>query len=87
LTLFVGIAGSLVDSVQLGDVVVATRVGAYHGGKQVAEGFMARPVTWPAAWPLEQGLPGTQPRSRSSCWPCSTYTISPVVKTARLKSN
>jgi nucleoside phosphorylase len=54
LVLFVGVAGSLVDSVQLGDVVVATRVDAYHGGKQAAEGFMARPRTWPTAWPLEQ---------------------------------
>jgi nucleoside phosphorylase len=54
LVLFVGVAGSLVDSVQLGDVVVATRVDAYHGGKEVARRFLARPVTWPAAWPLEQ---------------------------------
>jgi nucleoside phosphorylase len=52
--LFVGIAGSLVDSVGLGDVVAATRVDAYHGGKQAAEGFKARPVTWPAATLLEQ---------------------------------
>jgi nucleoside phosphorylase/tetratricopeptide (TPR) repeat protein len=54
LVLFVGIAGSLVNSVQLGDVVAATRVDAYHGGKVVARRFVARPVTWPAAWPLEQ---------------------------------
>lgn len=38
----------------LGDVVAATRVDAYHSGKQVAKRFMARPVTWPAARPLEQ---------------------------------
>jgi nucleoside phosphorylase len=52
--LFVGVAGSLVDSVQLGDVVAATRVDAYHGGKQVATRFMARPATWPATWRLDQ---------------------------------
>jgi nucleoside phosphorylase len=54
LVLFVGVAGSLVDSVQLGDVVAATRVDAYHGGKQVATRFMARPATWPATWRLDQ---------------------------------
>jgi nucleoside phosphorylase len=54
LVLFVGVAGSLVDSVQVGDVVAATRVDAYLGGKQVATQFLARPVTWPAAWRLDQ---------------------------------
>jgi nucleoside phosphorylase len=62
LVLVVGVAGSLVDAVQLGDVVVATRVHAYHGGKQAAEGFMARPVSWPAAWPLEQAARLAPPR-------------------------
>lgn len=52
--LFVGIAGSLVDSVSIGDVVAATRVDAYHGGKAVAMRFQARPVTWPASWRLDQ---------------------------------
>jgi nucleoside phosphorylase len=54
LVMFVGVAGSLVDSVQLGDVVAATKVEAYHGGKQAATRFMARPATWPASWPLDQ---------------------------------
>jgi nucleoside phosphorylase len=54
LVMFVGVAGSLVDSVQLGDVVAATKVDAYHGGKQVGTRFMARPATWPAAWRLDQ---------------------------------
>jgi nucleoside phosphorylase len=54
LVLFVGIAGSMVDSVSLGDVVAATRVDAYHGGKAVGRQFFARPVTWPAAWRLDQ---------------------------------
>jgi len=40
--------------VQLGDVVAATRVDAYHGGKQMATQFLARPVTWPASWRLDQ---------------------------------
>jgi nucleoside phosphorylase len=81
--LFVGVAGSLVDSVQLGDVVAATRVDAYHGGKQAARQFLGRPVTWPAAWPLDQAArqvrqEGSWPRSwrpgppkctSSRCWP------------------
>jgi len=54
LVLFVGVAGSLVESVSLGDVVAATRVDTYHGGKVVARRFLARPVTWPAAWRLDQ---------------------------------
>jgi nucleoside phosphorylase len=54
LVLFVGVAGSVVDSVQLGDVVAATRVEAYHGGKQMATQFLDRPVTWPASWRLNQ---------------------------------
>lgn len=56
LMLFVGVAASLVDSVQLGDVVAATRVDAYHRGKHVALHFRGRSVTWPSAWPLEQAV-------------------------------
>lgn len=51
--LFVGVAGSLKDKVRLGDVVVATRVDAYHGGT-AAEDFLARPRTWPAPHRLDQ---------------------------------
>jgi nucleoside phosphorylase len=54
IVLFVGIAGSLVDSVRLGDVVAAIRVDAYQGGKQVARQFLQRPVTWPSDWLLDQ---------------------------------
>jgi nucleoside phosphorylase len=52
--LFVGVAGALKDDLTLGDVVVATRVHAYHGGKETGEGFLARPRSWDAAHPLEQ---------------------------------
>ncbi|WIX85828.1 tetratricopeptide repeat protein [Amycolatopsis sp. DG1A-15b] len=51
--LFVGIAGSLKSDVALGDVVVATKVYAYHGGKQTDE-FLARPRSWDAPHQLEQ---------------------------------
>jgi len=53
LVLFVGVAGALKDDVQVGDVVVATRVDAYQGGK-AAEDFLGRPRTWDADHRLEQ---------------------------------
>lgn len=52
--LFVGVAGGLKDDIALGDVVVATRVYAYHGGKITDAGFHARPRVWEASHRLEQ---------------------------------
>jgi nucleoside phosphorylase len=64
IVLFVGIAGSLVDSVRLGDVVAATRVDAYQGGKQIAKHFLQRPVTWPSDWLLDQAARQVRQESR-----------------------
>ncbi|WP_129767238.1 5'-methylthioadenosine/S-adenosylhomocysteine nucleosidase [Streptomyces sp. L-9-10] len=50
---FAGIAGGMKHDIGLGDVVVATRVFAYHGGKQEGA-FKTRPETWPASHRLEQ---------------------------------
>ncbi|MEV3875235.1 5'-methylthioadenosine/S-adenosylhomocysteine nucleosidase [Streptomyces sp. NPDC049906] len=50
---FTGIAGGLKHDIAIGDVVVATRVFAYHGGKQEGT-FRARPETWQASHRLEQ---------------------------------
>ncbi|WP_426568599.1 nucleosidase [Streptomyces canus] len=44
--LFVGVAGGLKDDVEIGDVVVGTKVYAIHGGKVSDEGFLARPEAW-----------------------------------------
>jgi adenosylhomocysteine nucleosidase len=52
--LFVGVAGALKDDIRIGDVVVATRVYAYHGGKESDEGFLTRPRSWEASHELEQ---------------------------------
>ncbi|WP_432991834.1 purine phosphorylase [Dactylosporangium sp. CA-233914] len=52
--LFVGIAGALREWVALGDVVVGTRVFAYHGGRDDRSGFQHRPRSWDAAHGLEQ---------------------------------
>lgn len=54
LVLFVGIAGGLKDDVEIGDVVVATKVYAYHGGKEAVDGFLARPSAWEAPHAIEQ---------------------------------
>ncbi|MEU0395881.1 hypothetical protein ABZ208_24460 [Streptomyces sp. NPDC006208] len=51
---FVGVAGALKDDIQLGDVVVATHVYAYHGGKEENGRFLARPRVWPIRHELEQ---------------------------------
>lgn len=44
--LFVGVAGALAPGIDLGDVVVATHVYAYHGGISGNDGFKARPRVW-----------------------------------------
>ncbi|ANZ34791.1 hypothetical protein BBK82_00575 [Lentzea guizhouensis] len=51
---FVGAAGPLHSWVETGDVVVATKVYGYHGGREDAEGLRARPNAWPAPHRLEQ---------------------------------
>ncbi|MFE2585973.1 hypothetical protein [Streptomyces sp. NPDC059378] len=66
---FVGVAGGLRPDIALGDVVVATKVYAYHGGKETGAGFAARPVSWQAPHELEQlarfvGRDGTWPGAR-----------------------
>jgi adenosylhomocysteine nucleosidase len=44
--LFAGVAGALSPSVELGDVVVASQVYAYHGATARDDGLKARPRTW-----------------------------------------
>ncbi len=44
--LFVGVAGGLRTDVALGDVVVATKVYAYHGATSDDDGMKARPQVW-----------------------------------------
>lgn len=51
---FVGVAGGLKDWLRLGDVVVATRVYAYHGGREDEQSFKARPRAWELAHHIEQ---------------------------------
>ena len=52
--LCVGVAGGLRPDIALGDVVVATKVYALHGGRVHDDGFVARPRAWHASHELEQ---------------------------------
>jgi adenosylhomocysteine nucleosidase len=52
--LFVGVAGGLRDDLSIGDVVVATRVYAYHGGKEETSAFRGRPRAFETSHYLEQ---------------------------------
>lgn len=52
--LFVGVAGALRDNLAIGDVVVATKVYTYEGGKSEGDQFLSRPRAWDAPHGLEQ---------------------------------
>jgi nucleoside phosphorylase/tetratricopeptide (TPR) repeat protein len=52
--IFVGVAGALRDDIALGDVVVATKVYAYHGGEVRPDGFRPRPRSWEIPHQLDQ---------------------------------
>jgi nucleoside phosphorylase len=54
LVLFAGVAGALHDDLALGDIVVGTRVYAYHSGQDTPDGFQARPRSWDTPHRLEQ---------------------------------
>jgi adenosylhomocysteine nucleosidase len=52
--LMVGIAGALKNDIGLGDIVVATKVYAYHGGKEEGSERLNRPRAWEADHALLQ---------------------------------
>ncbi|WP_245865285.1 5'-methylthioadenosine/S-adenosylhomocysteine nucleosidase [Prauserella marina] len=73
--LFVGVAGALWDSTQLGDIVVATHVYAYHGGTSEDDGLKARPRAWEAPHGLSQLATHL---SRTGCWAKNLPTDRPA---------
>ena len=52
--LFVGVAGGLRSRIELGDVVVATHVYAYHGATSEDDGAKSRPRSWETSHRAEQ---------------------------------
>jgi adenosylhomocysteine nucleosidase len=67
--LFVGVAGALKGDIALGDVVAATQVDEYQGGKDTVAGFKARPKAWAGAHRLLQVAQYAEATScgRNSC--------------------
>lgn len=52
--MFVGIAGGLRSWLEIGDVVVASKVYAYHGGRSEDDEFLVRPRAWEISHAVEQ---------------------------------
>mgnify|MGYP002620209485 CR=1 FL=1 len=44
--LFVGVAGAMRPHIKLGDIVIANKIYAYHGGTSEDDGLKARPKAW-----------------------------------------
>ncbi|SBW25298.1 5'-methylthioadenosine/S-adenosylhomocysteine nucleosidase [Protofrankia symbiont of Coriaria ruscifolia] len=51
---FVGVAGGLRDWLEIGDVVVATKIHAYQGGRSEDNEFLVRPNAWQVSHEVEQ---------------------------------
>ncbi|MCK2237401.1 MULTISPECIES: 5'-methylthioadenosine/S-adenosylhomocysteine nucleosidase [unclassified Crossiella] len=51
---FVGVAGGLRDWLAIGDVVVATKIYSYQGGRSENDEFLVRPSAWSVAHRLDQ---------------------------------
>ncbi|GLY32536.1 5'-methylthioadenosine/S-adenosylhomocysteine nucleosidase [Kineosporia sp. NBRC 101731] len=52
--IFVGVAGALQSQIELGDVVVATHVYAYHGALSENDGMKSRPRVWETSHSADQ---------------------------------
>ncbi|MCX4391253.1 5'-methylthioadenosine/S-adenosylhomocysteine nucleosidase [Micromonospora peucetia] len=63
--LFVGVAGGLWPNIRLGDVVVASKIYAYHGGTSEDDGLKARPKAWEIPHEADQVAHHV---ARSSAW-------------------
>jgi len=66
--ILVGVAGGLTDDVAVGDVVVATRIHTYQGGREESDAFRPRVRSWPVAHGLEQAARGV---AQSGGWPAA----------------
>lgn len=52
--MFVGVAGGLRDWLAIGDVVVATKIYSYQGGRSENDEFLIRPRSWDASHRIDQ---------------------------------
>lgn len=52
--MFVGVAGGLCDQLAIGDVVVATKVHSYQGGRSEDDEYLIRPRSWDLSHRLDQ---------------------------------
>lgn len=52
--MFVGVAGGLHDKLRIGDVVVATKIYSYQGGRSENDEFLVRPSAWSVSHRLDQ---------------------------------
>ncbi|MEJ3748270.1 5'-methylthioadenosine/S-adenosylhomocysteine nucleosidase [Actinomycetes bacterium KLBMP 9797] len=80
---FVGVAGALWGHIKLGDVVVATRVYAYHGATSQDDGLKARPRAWEISHEPEQiahqlARAGTWTRSLPPGTPVPAVRFGPI---------
>ncbi|MFG2439639.1 SAV_2336 N-terminal domain-related protein, partial [Streptomyces sp. NPDC048508] len=58
--LFVGIGGGLKDDIEIGDVVVATKIYTIRSSRQTPEGFETRPEVWSGSHRLLQAARSAQ---------------------------
>jgi len=63
--MFVGVAGGLGDKLALGDVVVASKIHSYQGGKSEDDQFLVRPRSWEISHRLDQAA---RRLSRRNSW-------------------
>lgn len=81
LVLFVGVAGGLKSGMRHGEVVVASRVYNYHGGKAEAE-LYARPLAFPISHKLDQAV---RDAMRGAWFVDATADVPPDQPPVRLK--
>ncbi|KAA2262729.1 5'-methylthioadenosine/S-adenosylhomocysteine nucleosidase [Solihabitans fulvus] len=63
--MFVGVAGGLREWLKIGDVVVATKIYSYQGGRSEGDEFLVRPRAWDASHRIDQAA---RRLSRRDAW-------------------
>ena len=66
--IFVGVAGALHTNIELGDLVVATHIYAYHGATSEDDGAKSRPRIWERAFPRLLWMIAELGSNRKAAW-------------------